>query len=147
MADTTAYEPAEYAKLQIKQYPARTIRETAEGRYWRRFKQPQIVKQACGVFQGCSSKLSACMCKLCRVLRLPEAASAHAAACSPATLSSRPGMPVLLLPSTPRAYIFDSHSDSAPGFTPTVWPGYAHRLLRRVPIPLRGDCLNTGKHA
>ncbi|KAF5834055.1 WD40-repeat-containing domain protein [Dunaliella salina] len=38
-------EPAEYQKLDVKTYPARSIRETAEGRFWRRFKQPQVAKQ------------------------------------------------------------------------------------------------------
>lgn len=40
------YEPAEYQKLAIRQYPARTIRETAEGKYWKRFKAPVTSKQA-----------------------------------------------------------------------------------------------------
>ncbi|GFR40760.1 hypothetical protein Agub_g1372, partial [Astrephomene gubernaculifera] len=39
------YEPAEYQKLQIRQYAPRSIRETAEGKYWRRFKAPIIAKQ------------------------------------------------------------------------------------------------------
>ncbi|EFJ42814.1 hypothetical protein VOLCADRAFT_66565 [Volvox carteri f. nagariensis] len=39
------YEPAEYQKLQIRTYAPRSIRETAEGKYWRRFKSPIIAKQ------------------------------------------------------------------------------------------------------
>ncbi|KAJ9528735.1 hypothetical protein QJQ45_020637 [Haematococcus lacustris] len=39
------YEPGSYQALEIKQYPARSLRETAEGRYWRRFKTPSVVKQ------------------------------------------------------------------------------------------------------
>ncbi|GLC39732.1 hypothetical protein PLESTM_000933800 [Pleodorina starrii] len=39
------YEPAEYQKLQIRQYAPRSIRETAEGKYWRRFKAPIVAKQ------------------------------------------------------------------------------------------------------
>lgn len=37
--------PAEYKKLVVKQYPARSIAETAEGRYWRRFSGPALAKQ------------------------------------------------------------------------------------------------------
>ncbi|KAG1655036.1 hypothetical protein FOA52_008787 [Chlamydomonas sp. UWO 241] len=39
------YEPAEYTRLEIRQYAPRTLRETAEGRYWRRFKAPVLAKQ------------------------------------------------------------------------------------------------------
>ncbi|KAK9801858.1 hypothetical protein WJX73_002537 [Symbiochloris irregularis] len=39
------YEPAEYRKLVIKQYPPRALRETPEGRYWRRFKAPVLAQQ------------------------------------------------------------------------------------------------------
>ncbi|KAG2498088.1 hypothetical protein HYH03_003846 [Edaphochlamys debaryana] len=39
------YEPAEYQKLQLRSYAPRSIRETAEGKYWRRFKAPVIAKQ------------------------------------------------------------------------------------------------------
>eukprot|EP00798_Chlamydomonas_sp_ICE-L_P020921 gene20921-27769_t len=39
------YEPGEYQRLHIRQFPARTIRETAEGKYWRQFKTPTLAKQ------------------------------------------------------------------------------------------------------
>ncbi len=39
------YEAGEYQKLAIKQYPARALRETAEGRYWKRFKAPVVAQQ------------------------------------------------------------------------------------------------------
>jgi hypothetical protein len=39
------YEAGDYQKLQIKQYPARTQRETAEGKYWKQFKAPVVAKQ------------------------------------------------------------------------------------------------------
>lgn len=39
------YEPGSYLKLQVKQFPARSIRETAEGKYWQRFKAPVLAKQ------------------------------------------------------------------------------------------------------
>ncbi len=39
------YEPAEFQKLEVRQYAPRSIRETAEGKYWRRFKAPIIAKQ------------------------------------------------------------------------------------------------------
>jgi U3 small nucleolar RNA-associated protein 15 len=39
------YEAGDYQKLQIKQYPARTTRETAEGKYWKQFKAPVVAKQ------------------------------------------------------------------------------------------------------
>jgi len=38
-------EPAEYRKLAIKQFPARTLRETAEGRYWKQFRAAQTSQQ------------------------------------------------------------------------------------------------------
>lgn len=38
-------EPAEYQKLAIKRYPARALRETAEGKYWKQFKSPALAKQ------------------------------------------------------------------------------------------------------
>ncbi len=40
------FEPAEYQRLEIRQFPPRSLRETVEGRYWRRFKAPVIAKQA-----------------------------------------------------------------------------------------------------
>jgi len=39
------YQPAEYQKLDVKQYPTRALRETAEGKFWRRFKAPIVSKQ------------------------------------------------------------------------------------------------------
>mmetsp|Transcript_5412 Transcript_5412/g.11948 ORF Transcript_5412/g.11948 Transcript_5412/m.11948 type:complete len:530 (-) Transcript_5412:1074-2663(-) len=39
------YEPAEYQRLEIRQFPARTLRETAEGKYWRRFRAPTLAQQ------------------------------------------------------------------------------------------------------
>ncbi|KAK9812594.1 hypothetical protein WJX72_000068 [[Myrmecia] bisecta] len=39
------YEPTDYKKLAIRQYPARDLRETAEGKYWRQFKEPVVVQQ------------------------------------------------------------------------------------------------------
>ncbi|GAX79819.1 hypothetical protein CEUSTIGMA_g7259.t1 [Chlamydomonas eustigma] len=39
------YEPAEYQRLEIKQFAPRALRETVEGRYWRRFKVPVVAKQ------------------------------------------------------------------------------------------------------
>jgi hypothetical protein len=36
---------AEYSKLRPKQFPARELRETAEGRYWKGFSLPSTVKQ------------------------------------------------------------------------------------------------------
>lgn len=47
------YDVGEYQRLEIRQYPARTLRETAEGKYWRRFKSPSIVKQV-GVLMCCA---------------------------------------------------------------------------------------------
>lgn len=32
-------------KLQVKEFPARSIRETAEGKYWKQFKAPVFAKQ------------------------------------------------------------------------------------------------------
>ena len=39
------YEPAEYRKLTLKQFPARSLRETAEGKYWKRFRNPVNAQQ------------------------------------------------------------------------------------------------------
>ncbi|KXZ44237.1 hypothetical protein GPECTOR_70g467 [Gonium pectorale] len=39
------FEAGEYQKLQVRQYAPRSIRETAEGKYWRRFKAPIVSKQ------------------------------------------------------------------------------------------------------
>lgn len=43
------YEPGSYLKVQVKQFPARSIRETAEGKYWQQFKAPVLAKQVCVV--------------------------------------------------------------------------------------------------
>ena len=47
------YEAGDYKKLAVKQYPPRSIRETAEGKYWQRFKAPLFAKQVCFVFLEC----------------------------------------------------------------------------------------------
>ncbi|KAL3158240.1 hypothetical protein ABBQ38_010492 [Trebouxia sp. C0009 RCD-2024] len=39
-------EPAEYRKLALKQFPPRALRETAEGKYWKRFAKPVNAQQA-----------------------------------------------------------------------------------------------------
>lgn len=39
------YEPAEYRKLEVRTYAPRSLRETAEGKYWRRFQAPTVAKQ------------------------------------------------------------------------------------------------------
>lgn len=39
------YELTEYRKLTVKQYPPRALRETPEGRYWKRFKAPVLAQQ------------------------------------------------------------------------------------------------------
>ncbi|WIA16183.1 hypothetical protein OEZ85_012896 [Tetradesmus obliquus] len=39
------YEAGDYRKLAVKQFPARSIRETAEGKYWKQFKAPVFAKQ------------------------------------------------------------------------------------------------------
>ena len=39
------YDAGNYLKLQVKQFPARTIRETAEGKYWKQFRAPVLAKQ------------------------------------------------------------------------------------------------------
>ena len=41
------YQAGEYQRLEIKQYPSRSLRETAEGKYWRRFKAPIVAQQVC----------------------------------------------------------------------------------------------------
>ena len=42
-ADGTA--AGEYRRLDIKQYAPRSIRETAENKFWKKFKAPVIAKQ------------------------------------------------------------------------------------------------------
>lgn len=44
-AAVAEYQPADYQKLELKRYPARSLRETSEGKYWRRFKAPIVAKQ------------------------------------------------------------------------------------------------------
>ena len=39
------YEAGSYRKILVKQYPARSLRETAEGKYWKRFAAPSVAKQ------------------------------------------------------------------------------------------------------
>jgi len=39
-------EPASYQKLSIKQFPARSLRETPEGKYWKQFRAAQSTQQA-----------------------------------------------------------------------------------------------------
>jgi hypothetical protein len=39
------YEAGSYRRLVVKQYPARSLRETAEGKYWKRFAAPSVAKQ------------------------------------------------------------------------------------------------------
>ena len=38
-------QPSHFQKTLIKQYPARTAAETAESRYWRRFRAPDVSQQ------------------------------------------------------------------------------------------------------
>ncbi|KAK9905478.1 hypothetical protein WJX75_000621 [Coccomyxa subellipsoidea] len=38
-------QPGQFQKTVIKQYPARTLNETAESRYWRRFRAPTVAQQ------------------------------------------------------------------------------------------------------
>jgi U3 small nucleolar RNA-associated protein 15 len=45
MAASNEYQAGEYQRLDIKQYPSRSLRETAEGKYWRRFKAPIVAQQ------------------------------------------------------------------------------------------------------
>lgn len=43
------YETTDYVKVPIRQFPAREIRETAEGRYWKQFTKPLTAKQVRGI--------------------------------------------------------------------------------------------------
>ena len=38
-------QPGEYRKLAVKQFPPRSLRETAEGAYWKRFRAPVLAQQ------------------------------------------------------------------------------------------------------
>ena len=38
-------QTGEYQKLQVRQYPQRTLRETAEGRYWKQFRGTTALQQ------------------------------------------------------------------------------------------------------
>jgi len=42
-------ELGEYRKLQVPTYPARSLQETPEGRYWRGFRSPVLLQQIAGV--------------------------------------------------------------------------------------------------
>ena len=52
-------QPGEYQKLVIKQFPPRTLRETAEGAYWKRFKAPVLAQQ---VASSLHSRTGCCHC-------------------------------------------------------------------------------------
>jgi len=41
-------EPGEYRKLRVPTYAPRLVRETAEGKYWRRFRSPKLFQQVRG---------------------------------------------------------------------------------------------------
>jgi len=43
--DDGGYGAGEYRKLQPRAYPPRALRETAEGKYWRRFRAPTVTAQ------------------------------------------------------------------------------------------------------
>lgn len=43
--DDGGYAAGEYTKLQPRQYPPRALRETPEGKYWRRFRAPTVAPQ------------------------------------------------------------------------------------------------------
>jgi hypothetical protein len=38
-------DPTDYKKLAVKSFPARAIRETTEGKYWGKFKDPVDIQQ------------------------------------------------------------------------------------------------------
>ena len=40
------WEPAEFRKLRIRQFPPHSLRETAEGKFWKRFGAPVVSQQA-----------------------------------------------------------------------------------------------------
>lgn len=48
-------EPGEYRKLRVPTYAPRLVRETVEGKYWRRFRSPKLFQQA----RGAPSRLAA----------------------------------------------------------------------------------------
>lgn len=50
-------QTGEYQKLQIRQYPQRTLRETAEGRYWKQFRGTKALQQVCA--DGCAGMAAA----------------------------------------------------------------------------------------
>ena len=45
-------DPGEYQKLPVKRYPALALRETPEGKFWRRFQNPKITTQVSSVARG-----------------------------------------------------------------------------------------------
>ena len=47
-------ELGSYRKLAVKQYPPRSLRETAEGAYWKRFRAPVLSQQV-----GCGPRVTA----------------------------------------------------------------------------------------
>lgn len=56
------HDPGGYLKLQVKQFPARSLRETAEGKYWKQFRAPVFAKQVRG---QCHVWLCAAICAAC----------------------------------------------------------------------------------
>jgi U3 small nucleolar RNA-associated protein 15 len=39
------YEPGQYQPIEVKRFPSAALRETAEGRFWRRFRAPIMAQQ------------------------------------------------------------------------------------------------------
>jgi hypothetical protein len=54
------FEAGNYQKLVVKQFPARSIRETAEGKYWKQFKAPVFAKQV-NLGPGCRPPCCCCL--------------------------------------------------------------------------------------
>lgn len=131
------YEAGDYKKLAVKQYPPRSIRETAEGKYWQRFKAPLFAKQVCFVFLECllrglahqfQNRESTITPSLSRAWDRALARRTHPAGAKAAQRAHGPCWRKTSLSLTPLSL--------SPLNAHPVWSRLAHRLLPAGALPL-----------
>ena len=113
------YEPAEYRKLVLKQFPPRALRETAEGKYWKRFASPVNAQQVSQLLliPALYCLLAACMllvlrCTLCHIQMRTEILALFRLAPCPILASHSSTLTTLLLQAQ-LGCVFRRHSSHA----------------------------------
>ena len=98
-------QPGEYQKLVIKQFPPRTLRETAEGAYWKRFKAPVLAQQVASCTAPQDVAIMLTKLKLCLTLQVGAVSHVDFCPISPhrcaVTSSTRVCSPTCQLPDMP----------------------------------------------